>query len=288
MSLQNFRFACLIVGGLACQSCFGQSEVQRDVQSESVPISPRDKITRPFNGRDLTGFTKWLQTTEHNDPHCDYRVTDGMIHIGGRGMGYLATVDSYQDYHLSVEYKWGERTDGSKNVRNSGILLHASGPHGNARGIWMASIECQLAQGCEGDLIVIRGEGVDGNIIPVTLTSDTRTADDGRTRWQRGGTPTVYSGKQFWWSGHESGFQELLDTRGKNDLASPPGEWTKVECICDGSRITIKINGKVVNECYDVFPTAGKILLENEKNEIYFRNLEIRPKGTRNDQDDQG
>jgi len=88
-------------------------------------------------------------------------------------MGYLATVDSYENYHLSLEYRWGEKVDGSGYVRNSGILLHANGPDGNARGIWMASVECQLAQGCEGDLIVIRGKDADGKIIPVTLASDT-------------------------------------------------------------------------------------------------------------------
>jgi len=240
-------------------------------------ITPEREIIRPFNGRDLTGFTTWLRESGHDDPLGEYQVSDGMIHLGGRSLGYLATNDAYRDYHLRVEYKWGDRTDGSKYVRNSGILLHATGPHGNARGVWMASIECQLAQGCEGDLIVIRGEGADGETIPVTLTSDTRTASDGRTRWQRGGTPTSYSGKQFWWSDHEPGFRELLDTRGKDDNASPLGEWTLVECICRGDRITIKINGTTVNECYGVYPTAGRILLENEQNEIFFRNLEIRP-----------
>ncbi len=240
-------------------------------------IEPKQQAIRPFNGHDLSGFTKWLQETKHDDPQSDYRVTDGIIHIGGRGMGYLATVDAYKNYHLSLEYKWGQRTDGSKYVRNSGILLHATGPHGNARGIWMASVECQLAQGCEGDLIVIRGEDQLGNEIPVTITSDTRIANDDRTRWDPKGEVTEYSGKQFWWSNHEAGFEELRDTRGKDDVASPLGEWTKVECICSGSRITIKINGTTVNECYNVFPAAGKILLENEKNEIYYRNIEIRP-----------
>ena len=273
----KMRYTWLVASLLALKPCFGQSETRPDVRSKVVAISPSDTIIRPFNGHSLAGFTKWLQDTKQKDPQSDYRVTNGMIHIGGRGMGYLATVDSYRDYHLSVEYNWGQRTDGSKNVRNSGILLHATGPPGNARGIWMASIECQLAQGCEGDLIVIRGKDADGKVIPVKLTSDTRTASDGRTRWQPGGAKTAYSGKQFWWSRHEAGFQELLDTRGKDDVASPLGQWTLVECICESDRITIKVNGTVVNECYDVFPTAGKILLENEKNEIYFRNLQIRP-----------
>lgn len=241
------------------------------------PIEPREKIIRPFNGKDLSGFTTWLRATDRNETEMNYSVTDGTIHISGEGMGYLATVDAYQNYHLSIDYKWGQRTDGSKYVRNSGILLHASGPEGNARGIWMASIEVQLAQGCEGDLIVIRGKDQQDQTIPVNITSDTVTAADGRTRWQQGGKKTLYTGKQFWWSKHEVGFQELLDTRGKQDLASPLGEWTHVECICRGDRITVKINGQTVNECYNVFPSAGRILLENEKNEIYFRNFEIRP-----------
>lgn len=241
------------------------------------PIEPREKVIRPFNGKDLHGFTKWLREADRNDSEMNYSVTDGMIHISGEGMGYLATVDAYRNYHLSVEYKWGKRTDGSKYVRNAGILLHATGPEGNARGIWMASIEVQLAQGCEGDFIVIRGKDENADLIPVDITSNTVTAADGRTRWKADGKKTRYAGKQFWWSNHEVGFKELLDTRGRNDPASPLGEWTKVECICDGNRITVRINGQTVNECYNVFPSAGRILLENEKNEILFRKLEIKP-----------
>ena len=241
------------------------------------PIEPRGNVIRPFNGRDLSGFTTWLRKADRNATEKNYSAQDGAIRISGEGMGYLATVDSYQNYHLSVDYKWGRRTDGSKYVRNSGILLHAVGPEGNARGIWMASIEVQLAQGCEGDLIVIRGKDAKGKVIPVSITSDTVKASDGRTRWKKGGEKTHYAGKQFWWSNHEVGFKELLDTRGKEDPASPLGEWTNVECICDGGRITVKINGQTVNECYNVFPSSGRILLENEKNEIYFRNFELRP-----------
>ena len=274
----------LLVGvfSLVAAGHCAQQEQQTDRDRKKAAIVPQRNVVYPFNGRDLSGFTTWLQTTGADDPESDYGVTDGTLHIGGRGMGYLATVDSFRDYHLTVEYKWGKRTDGSGNVRNSGILLHATGPPGNARGIWMASVECQLAQGCEGDIICIRGRDNDDKIIPVTLTSDTRIAADGRTRWQKGGVKTPYAGKQFWWSKHEVGFKELLDTRGADDVANPPGEWTKVECICDGDRITVKINGIVVNECYDVYPAAGRILLENEKNEIHFRNLELRPLQRRN------
>jgi len=260
----------------ADQPLIRQDSLER-TKEVAMPIEPSDKVIRPFNGKDLSGFQSWLSKVDQREGQKNYSVKNGVIHISGEGMGYLATVDSYKNYHLSIEYKWGDRTDGSKFVRNSGILLHATGPAGNARGVWMASIEVQLAQGCEGDLIVIHGKDENGDVIPVDITSNTSIAADGRTRWKKEGRPTKYSGKQFWWSNHAVGFKELLDTRGKHDVASPLGQWTKVECICDRHRITVKINGKTVNQCYNVFPTAGKILLENEKNEIYFRNFEIRP-----------
>ena len=94
---------------------------------------------------------------------------------------------------------------------------------------------------------------------------------------EAGRQETLYSGNQFWWSRHQPFFEERLDNHGKDDVASPVGEWTKVECICAGDRVTIKINGVAVNECFAAYPAAGKILLQNEGSEVYFRNVELRP-----------
>ncbi|SVA41071.1 uncharacterized protein METZ01_LOCUS93925 [marine metagenome] len=44
------------------------------------------------------------------------------------------------------------------------------------------------------------------------------------------------------------------DSRGNKDVASPKGEWTRVEAICRGRTVTIKINGVIVNQAVDVFP----------------------------------
>ena len=242
-----------------------------------VATPPANKILRPFNGSDLDGWSHWLQESGTEDPDKAFSVVDRTLRLSGEGMGYLATEKNYENYHLSFEYRWGEKTDGSGYVRNSGVLLHANGPDGNAKGMWMASVECQLAQGCEGDLIVIQGQDASDEPLVSTLSSDTRVAEDGRSRWKQDGKRTDYAGKQFWWSQHQVGFSERLDARGKNDVASPLGEWTRVDCLCDKDRITIKINGVTVNECYNVSPSSGKILLENEGNEVFFRNLEIRP-----------
>ena len=235
------------------------------------------EVIRPFDQKDLGSFTTWLKKTGREDPDHVFRLENGVLRCGDEDQGYVATRESYKDFHLSVEYRWGRKNPNDKYVRNSGVLLHGVGPDGSQNGVWMMSIECQLAQGCEGDLILIKGKTADGSPYPATITSTTRVAEDGKTRWQKEGQPTVYSGKQFWWSKHQPHFKELIDTRGEHDVASPLGEWTKVECVCKGSRITIKINGETVNECFDANPAAGKILLQSEGHEVFFRNLELRP-----------
>lgn len=264
---------------LAAGLCFNLESRAENQKSESkTAISPKDQVIQLFNGKDLSGLYGWLKDSKFDDPRKVFSVKDGLIRISGEVAGYLGTQKEYRDYRLLVEYKWGSRTDGSGTVRNSGILLHAIGTDGNPSP-WMSSIECQVAQGCVGDFIVIRGKNSDGSTIPVTITSETTLASDGRTRWKKGGTPTTYSGKQFWWSQHDPDFKEVLDTRGKHDVESPLAEWTRVECVCKGNRITVIVNGTTVNECFDVFPSAGKVLLESEGFEIFFRRFELHPLG---------
>jgi hypothetical protein len=230
-----------------------------------------------FNGKDLSGLEVWLKGTKRDDPRKVFRVTDGQLHLTGDGFGYAATPKAYRDYRVVVEYKWGTRTDGGKYVRNSGLLLHATGPHGGANGTWMSCVECQLAQGCVGDLIVIRGKDETGEVIPVSITSDIALGPDKRPRWKEGGTKQVFTGRQLWWNQHDPDFKELLDTRGKNDVESPLGGWTKVEAVCEKDTITVVVNGTTVNKAYAVTPAAGRVLLQCEGFELFVRKFEIHP-----------
>jgi len=108
----------------------------------------------------------------------------------------------------------------------------------------MSCIECQLAQECVGDLIVIRGANEKGKTIPVELTADVAIGPDKRPRWKEGGMKANFTGQQLWWKQHYPNFDELLDTRGQNDVESKLGDWTRVECLCDGSKITVLVNGE--------------------------------------------
>ncbi len=265
------RYLCAVVVldlGLAAAS---------GAEKEQAPIRAEAGVIKLFNGKDMTGLYSWLKGSGHKDPNKVFTVHDGMIHASGEDLGYLATKKEYKDYHLTVEYKWGKKTYGSKTVRNSGILLNAVGADGGAGGVWMSCIECQLAQGCVGDLIVIHGKDQDGSVIPVTLTAETVLGPDKRPRWKKGGEPRVFTNRQLWWSRHDPDFKEGIDTRGKNDVESPLGEWTRVDCLSEGNHITVQVNGRTVNQCYDVFPSAGKILLQSEGFEIFFRTMELHP-----------
>ena len=61
------------------------------------------------------------------------------------------------------------------------------------------------------------------------------------------------------------------------DAEKPNGEWNTIECICDGDKITNIVNGVVVNEGDQASVTKGKILLQSEGAEIYFRKVELTP-----------
>ena len=97
-----------------------------------------------FQVKDLSGFTTWLEGIGTEDKGSVFSVKDGVIHISGVGRGYVGPKQGYKDYRLSVEYKWGKKTDGGKYVRNSGLLIHATGRDGHYGDKWMASVECQF------------------------------------------------------------------------------------------------------------------------------------------------
>jgi hypothetical protein len=238
-----------------------------------------------FNGHDLTGFSTWLVDTHHQDPRQVFTVTQGMIRISGDGLGYLGTRDSFEDYRLRVEFKWGARNthwnDRIGRARDSGIFLHATGPDGNSHdgdGAFMAAIECNLFQGATGDFLLIRGNDAQGRLIAPRLTARVAAeADaDGWWFWDADGQPrTIETWGRVNWFGKSRAWRDELDFRGPHDLERPYGEWNTVECVADGDRIVIRVNGVVANAAYEVRPRRGRILLQCEGSELFIRRLTL-------------
>ena len=113
---------------------------------------------RLFNGKDLSGWTHYLWDREQKKQDTTtpmsavWSVQDGILICQGNPTGYIRTVDEYENYRLTVEWRWPAGTEGG----NNGVLIHTSTP--NALNQWPKSIEVQLAKGNAGDFWVIGTE----------------------------------------------------------------------------------------------------------------------------------
>jgi hypothetical protein len=214
-----------------------------------------------------------------------FSVTHGLIRISGDGLGYLATHGIHGNYRLRVEWRWGQTNTAWGNriarARDSGIFLHATGPDGNSHdggGAFMAALECNLFQGATGDLLLIRGRDAAGGVIAPRVTVDVAEERDpeGWFTWQRGGRSiTVERWGRINWFAKDPRWSDTMDFRGTRDVEKPPGEWNVVECEARGDRLRFTVNGVVVNEALQVSPARGKILLQCEGSEIFFRKVEL-------------
>lgn len=246
---------------------------------KTTAISPKDKPIKLFNGKNLDGFYTWIQDTGYKDPRKVFTVKDGMIHVSGDGFGGLITKDEYRDYHLVIEFKWGERTWKTRKdrARDSGILVHCYGPDGS-RGPWMPSIEAQIIEGGVGDILVLSGKDPKtGKEYTTSLTAEITKDRDGEKVWKKGGERvTLTSGRINWW-GRDVDWADKKGFRGKDDVESKFGEWTRMDVIANGGHLLYKVNGKVVNEGFDAKPDQGKILLQTELAELFVRRYELLP-----------
>lgn len=239
--------------------------------------------TELFNGKNLDGWQTFLVDTKHADPRGVFTVTNGMIRISGDGLGYLATKASFTNYHLTVEFRWGATNyswgDRIGKARDSGIFLHATGPDGNSDdggGAFMAAIECNIFQGATGDFLLIRGKDAQDKPLAPRVTSTVaskRDAENWFTYDPKGKPQTVERWGRINWFGKDPEWRDVTDFRGRNDVEKDG--WNTIECICRDGTIEIRLNGITVNRATAVWPRSGKILLQCEGSEIFFRRVTV-------------
>jgi hypothetical protein len=241
--------------------------------AKTIPSLPSGPPIFSFNGRDLSGFYTFTRDNKYQDPDQVFSVHDGMVRVSGRETGGLTTRDSFSNYHLIVEWKWGNKTWTPRRfqARNSGILVHSRGPDGDALASWMESIECQIIEGGSGDLLVVSGKGP-----PPSLSSEVRIGPDGQPYYQKGGALKTLKRFGFHWWGRDPGWKDVLWFRGPDDIEKPVGEWNRMEVVCDGDTILCILNGTLVNVGIKSSLTSGKILFQSEGAEIFFRTIEVR------------
>jgi hypothetical protein len=242
-----------------------QNSTTTDDKSATFASTPSNGFTSLLNGKDLAG---WHTVTDGNGPDslALFTFENGAIHaypnqIGGSLQSFagLVTDKEYGSYHLTFEFKWGEKkfAPRTENVRDAGVLFHTF----NEEVFWPYGIECQIQEGDLGDLWIIGARAstkVDASE-HYDPKGELRTKGELENKYHR------FSRFYSW---------------------EVPG-WNKVEVEVNGDHATFTINGKLVNEAIDMKYwdadmeswqplTKGKILLQAEGAEIFYRNVFIK------------
>jgi len=215
----------------------------------------------------------------HDDPAQVWTFqSDGTLHISGRGYGYVATKEAFKDYHLVLEYKWGEKTWGHRenSARDNGLLLHARGPHGAYGDTWMASIECQIIEGGSGDILVLSPKLADGSELTSSISSEFVSRGKARV-WKKGEPRQVVTKGRIDWEKRDVDWVDQKGFRGRDDVDKPVGEWNQMEVFAQGDTLRYVLNGVLVNEAFEVKPSEGRVLLQTEGAEMLVRRLELLP-----------
>ena len=61
------------------------------------------------------------------------------------------------------------------------------------------------------------------------------------------------------------------------EMERPHGKWNLLELVTEGNTVRQYVNGKLANEGTDPFPKEGKILIQSEGAEVYFRDIKVYP-----------
>lgn len=229
-----------------------------------------------FNGKNLDGWYTFLRDRGRNqDPRKVFTVQDGSIRISGEEWGCITTNEEFDNYRLTVEFRWAGPAWGSreKKARDSGVLLHSVGEDGAYSGIWMRSIEVQLIEGGTGDFIVV-GDGSKNFAISSPVAPEKQCSS---YLYKPGGELATINGGRVNWLHRAPEWEDVIDFRGAKDVEKKVGKWNKLECVASGDNIDVYLNGKLVNQAVKVKPSRGRIQIQSEGAEVWVRKVELKP-----------
>ncbi|QCR21104.1 DUF1080 domain-containing protein [Pontibacter sp. SGAir0037] len=194
-----------------------------------------------------------------------------VLKVSGEIYGCIFTKQEYENYHLKLKVRWGDkkwepRTD---KLKDSGVLYHSIGESGvDYWRAWMLSQEFQIMEGHMGDYWTIASSAIDV-----------------RAYIPEGNMNTVASAKQpFLPIGAGTGNSGFCLR--SEDRESPAGEWTELELICykdkslhivNGQVVMILQNSRHVKDGQTIPLTRGRIQLQSEAAEVYFKDVKIKP-----------
>jgi hypothetical protein len=182
--------------------------------------------------------------------------------ISGEIYGGLTSKESYADYLLECDFKWGVRKwePRLQLKRDSGILYHCHGEHGAFWNVWKSCIEYQVQEKDLGDLYEFAGTNCKSRFR--SRTPKNHVFDPN--------SPTPWSE----WNG-------MLSASREPDR--PHGEWNHLKIYILGDTAIHLANDIVVLAITDALDKVGKplksgqIQIQSEGAECYYKNLRITP-----------
>ena len=228
-----------------------------------------------IHGDTLDGWYTFLaRHGKNSDPNHVFTVNQGVVHLfkdssdkAPMPFGYIATEKEYSDYHLRLEYRWGVKKFAPRvnAPRDAGVLFHFAG----VDAVWPQCVECQVMEGSTGDIFTV------GTTATCTVDPETRESDPQFTEPAEGGVV------------HTQGNRGVTRIKARRDCEREG--WNAVEVVVRGASAVYIINGEINNRCTDIrrpdpaspqrlIPlTKGRILLQAEGAEIFYRNIEMKP-----------
>jgi hypothetical protein len=193
-----------------------------------------------FDGKTLSGWYMDVPDLQKDSSlRKPFIVREGLLVSLGTPGGHLISEKSYENYLLEFDYRFAGPPG------NCGVLVHASTPRA-LYGMFPQSIEVQMMHSNAGDFWCIR--------------EDIQVKEMEKRRGP----------KQNWGiiEGKERRVINLTDNSEK-----PLGEWNRMKIKCEGDRISVWINGDLVNEGFGATAQKGQIALQAEGAEVEFKNL---------------
>lgn len=260
------------------------STVRGGEQEGNSPNLPKKVETKSkialFNGKNLDGWYPFIRDRGKNtDPKGVFTVRDRLLRVSGEEYGCITTNDEFENYIIEVEFKMGEKMHAPRigKAFDSGLLIHSQGEDGVYGGSWMRSLECNIINGGVGDFIVVVPEEDRENFaLTATVRSETPAPSGGWDFDPEGKPKTLYKGR-INRIGRDPDWKDIAKFRGKNEIENPHGQWNVMKCVVKDGTIEVFLNERFVNRATDVRPRKGRIQIQSEGAEFFFRRIDLFP-----------
>jgi len=199
-----------------------------------------------FNGKDLAGWKTDVPDADKTpNIQPSFMVRDGKLVSLGTPRGHLITNKSFENYRLTVEYRFTGKPG------NCGVLVHSSTPR-VLYGMFPKSIEVQMQSGHAGDFWCI------GENIEVPNMKQRRPKKEGQK-----------------YGGSKGDARRILNLT--DDSENTLGEWNTMVIECQADEVKVWVNGTLVNHGTKSTASKGQIALQAEGAEVEFKKVELEP-----------